>query len=109
MSVFNKLSPYEEWERTKVNNEEPDHNNCSPSSGCVGWPVILERAGDASNDQMAACHSQGSYDEDGLSAKFIYVHDGWNRGLLRIVRSLLEWNAVQTYKEHGNANDSSRE
>jgi hypothetical protein len=92
-----------------VNNKEPDHDNCGPTSGRVRWPVILECAGDTSNDQVAACHSQGSYDEYGHSAKLIYVHDGWNSGLFRIVRNLLESNAVQTYKEHGNTNDTSHE
>ena len=69
-------------ERTKVDNEEPDHDNCGPSPGSVGWPVILKCAGDTSNDQVTTCHSQCSHDKHRFSAKLVHVHDGWNRSLL---------------------------
>lgn len=65
---------------TKVDNEEPDHGDGSPSSSLVGVPSVLELTEDDSNDEMAKSHTDGTGDENWLATSFVDPKNSWNSG-----------------------------
>lgn len=75
-----------------MDDEQPDHDNGSPTSGLVGWPLILVLGENDGDDDVAGCHTNSTDGKNGLTAKLVNIHDCWNRG-----------------EEHGNTNNTSRQ
>lgn len=54
-----------------MDDEEPNHDNSGPASRLVRVPLILILSGDGCNDKMASSHSNGSDEENGLTAESV--------------------------------------
>lgn len=53
----------------------PDHGDGGPAGGLVRLPGIAVGGDDGGDDDVAGCHSNGAYGEDGLAADSIDVED----------------------------------
>jgi hypothetical protein len=58
-----------------MDDEEPDHDNGSPTGTLVVWPIVREASNYGSDDEMAGCHTDSTGDKDGLTAPAVDVHD----------------------------------
>lgn len=65
---------------TKVDDEEPDHNDSRPTSSMVSWPLVLILGEDDSDDEVAQTHAQGTESQSGSSSDSVNVQDGGNCG-----------------------------
>lgn len=70
----------------------PNHGDSSPPSGLVRLPGIAVGGDNGGDDNMAGCHANGAYGEDGLAADAVDVEDRRDGG-----------------DEHDDADDSSCE
>jgi hypothetical protein len=70
---------------SEVNDEKPDHDNGSPSSTLVVWPVVRKAGDDAGNDEMASSHADRTGNEDRLTTPAIDVHNSRNYATLDCV------------------------
>jgi cytochrome b len=77
-----------------VNNEEPNHNNGSPSGTLVVWPVIREAGDNGCDDEMASSHADSTGNEDGLATPAVNIHDRRNYSALAYVHGNLRNNLL---------------
>lgn len=75
-----------------MDDEQPDHNDGSPTCGLVVLPVVLVLRGDNGDDDMAYGHTDGTNEKRGSSTPAVDPHDGGDSG-----------------DEHGNTDDTSSE
>lgn len=58
----------------------PDHGDSSPAGGLVSLPGIAVGGDDGGDDNVAGCHANGAYSEDGLAADTVDVEDRRDSG-----------------------------
>ena len=58
---------------TEVYLVDPDKDNSNPSSSLVGWPIVTKRSVETSDNEVGDTHSQGSSNQNGLSAEPVDV------------------------------------
>lgn len=75
---------------SEMDDEQPDHGNCSPTGTLVCSPRVLVLGNNNSNDDVAGCHTDSTNGEHGSATNFVYVQDRGDGG-----------------NEHSNTDDSS--
>ena len=61
-----------------MDNEEPDHDNRSPTSRLVRLPLISVLRDNDGDDDVACRHTDSADGKNGLSAEFVDIENRWN-------------------------------
>ena len=61
-----------------MNNEQPHHDDCSPSSGLVVFEVVDVLGQNNGDNEVGECHTKGTDCQNGLTADAVNVQDCWD-------------------------------